>query len=128
VSFVPVSGPATLRPADPPRDSEIEFTASAMPGRSGRVISLPVRAALPVLSRARGEAEAHPSIALLSAAALLATRFVAAGKLTPVADAAPPRWRVDGLEERDGRASGCSPRLGATTISTPTRRAQWCTA
>ncbi|TYL55389.1 DEAD/DEAH box helicase [Nocardioides sp. BGMRC 2183] len=101
MSFVPVSGPATLRPADPPRDSEIEFTASAMPGRSGRVISLPVRAALPVLSRARGEAEAHPSIALLSAAALLATRFVAAGKLTPVADAAPPRWRVDGLEERD---------------------------
>ncbi|WP_231123444.1 DEAD/DEAH box helicase [Nocardioides sambongensis] len=101
MSFVPVSGPALLRAVVPPRESEIEFSAAADSGRRARTISLPVRAALPVLARARDDAEAHPSIALLSGAALLATRFVAAGKLTPVAESDPPQWRVDGLDARD---------------------------
>ncbi|MEQ6902207.1 hypothetical protein ABLM29_13900, partial [Nocardioides sp. YIM 152588] len=96
MSFVPVSGPATFRPAHPPRDGEIEFTDAG-----GRRVSLPVRAALPVLARAREDAEAHPSVALLSGAVLLATRFVGAGKLAPATDADPPHWRIDGLDERD---------------------------
>ena len=77
MSFVPVTGPATFRPADPPRDGTIEFTGER------RAITLPIRAALPVLSRARSQPDVHPSVALLGGAALLAGRFVAAGKLVP---------------------------------------------
>ncbi|TIC82246.1 DEAD/DEAH box helicase [Nocardioides sp. GY 10113] len=95
MGFVPVSGPATFRAANPPRDGEIEFTD----GR--RRIALPMRASLPVLARARTDADAHPSVALLAGAALLATRFVAAGKIAPVVDHERPHWRVEGLDERD---------------------------
>ncbi|MDZ5619541.1 DEAD/DEAH box helicase [Nocardioides sp. HM23] len=95
MSFVPVTGPATFRPADPPRDGTIEFTD----GR--RAIALPIRAALPVLSRARTQADVHPSVALLGGAALLAGRFVAAGKLAPATGIDRPSWRIDGLDERD---------------------------
>jgi len=108
VSFVPVSGPATFLPADPPRDGTIEFTASvdevaratvSRPAR--RTIQLPIRAALPVLSRARTRPDVHPSVALLGSAALLAGRFVAAGKLVPAIGPGRPGWRIDGLDERD---------------------------
>jgi hypothetical protein len=58
---------------------------------------LPVRAAMPVLNRAQRDAEAHPSVSLLSGAMLLATRFVAAGKLAP-ADGV---WHPDRLDQRD---------------------------
>ncbi len=94
VSFVPVTGPATFRAGDPPT---IEFT-DKVPG--ARTIALPVNAALPVLSRAHTRDDAHPSVALLSGAALLALRFVAAGKVAPAPDGA-TGWRVDGLDERD---------------------------
>lgn len=95
MSFVPVTGPATFRPADPPRDGTIEFTDDR------RTIALPIRAALPVLSRARTQADVHPSVALLGGAALLAGRFVAAGKLAPAVGGGRPSWRIDGLDERD---------------------------
>ncbi|WP_183101173.1 DEAD/DEAH box helicase [Nocardioides pelophilus] len=95
MSFVPVTGPATFRPADPPRDGTIEFTDAQ------RAIALPIRTALPVLSRARGRADVHPSVALLGGAALLAGRFIAAGKLVPRAGDGRPGWRIDGLDERD---------------------------
>ncbi len=95
MSFVPVTGPATFRPADPPRDGTIEFTAER------RSVTLPIRAALPVLSRARTEPDVHPSVALLGGAALLAGRFVAAGKLAPAVADGRPSWRIDGLDERD---------------------------
>jgi superfamily II DNA or RNA helicase len=117
VSFVPVTGPATFRPADPPRDGTIEFTAlveEALGRPAGdsahgggvtrperRSIMLPIPAALPVLSRARTEVGVHPSVALLGGAALLAGRFVAAGKLAPAVDTERPSWRIDGLDERD---------------------------
>jgi superfamily II DNA or RNA helicase len=91
VSFVPVSGPATFRPAEPPRDGTIEFTDDR------RTVALPVRAALPVLGRARRSDEVHPSVALIGGAALLATELVAAGKLAP-ADGV---WHLDGLDDRD---------------------------
>ncbi len=95
MSFVPVSGPAVFRPADPPRDGTIEFTGAR------RAITLPIRAALPVLSRARTQEDVHPSVALLGGAALLAGRFVAAGKLAPQTGTDRPSWRIDGLDERD---------------------------
>ncbi|HJQ05454.1 MAG TPA: SNF2-related protein [Nocardioides sp.] len=91
MSFVPLVGPATFRPADPPRESTIEFTGAE------RRVELPVRAALPALSRSRQDPTAHPSVALLAASALLATRLVGAGRIAPVDGA----WRVDGLDERD---------------------------
>ncbi|KRB78378.1 helicase [Nocardioides sp. Root190] len=94
MSFVPVTGPATFTSGDP---ALIEFTS----GDAGaRTISLPVRAALPVLSRAHTRDDAHPSVALLSGAALLGLRLVAAGKVAPARDGA-AGWRVEGLDERD---------------------------
>ncbi|MEV5000219.1 DEAD/DEAH box helicase [Nocardioides sp. LML1-1-1.1] len=94
MSFVPVTGPATFRAGDP---ALIEFT-DAVP--AVRTVALPVRAALPVLSRAHTADGTHPSVALLSGAALLGLRLVAAGKVAPVPDG-PAGWRVDGLDERD---------------------------
>lgn len=94
MSFVPVSGPATFHPAEPARESTIEFTGDR------RAVALPIRAALPVLSKARRSEDAHPSVALLGGAALLASRFVADGKIAPVAGDV-PGWRVDGLDPRD---------------------------
>jgi superfamily II DNA or RNA helicase len=82
VSFVPLTGPATLRAAQTPREGTVEFTDAA---HGGRTIILPIRAALPVLAKARTVDEAHPSVALLAAASLLAMRLVAAGKFEPVA-------------------------------------------
>jgi superfamily II DNA or RNA helicase len=93
VSFVPLTGPATLHAADAPRDGRVEFTDASTTPRS---ITLPIRAALPVLAKARSADEAHPSVALLAAASLLAMRLVAAGKLQPGRGA----WVVS-LEEHD---------------------------
>ena len=95
MSFVPVTGPATFRPADPPRDGTIEFSDAH------RTIALPIRAALPVLSRSRTQPDVHPSVALLGGAALLAGRLVAAGRIAPSDDGGRPGWRIDGLDERD---------------------------
>lgn len=97
MSFVPVSGPATFRSGDE-GEPLIEFT-DAVPPR--RTVALPVRAALPVLSRAHTADGAHPSVALLSGAALLGLRLVAAGKVAPTSGAERPGWRVDGLDDRD---------------------------
>jgi superfamily II DNA or RNA helicase len=91
VSFVPLTGPATLRAAESPRLGVVEFTDDR------RTISLPIRAALPVLAKARVANEAHPSVGLLAAAALLAMRFVAAGKFEP-ADGV---WRLAPLAPDD---------------------------
>ena len=93
MSFVPVTGPATFRAADPPRESVVEFTDDR------RTVSLPIRAALPVLTRARSREDLHPSVSLLSGAALLGMRLVAAGKFAPAG--ASPSWRVAGLDAAD---------------------------
>jgi superfamily II DNA or RNA helicase len=91
-----VTGPATFRAAEPPREGVVEFTD----GR--RTVSLPIRAALPVLTRARSRDDLHPTVGLLAGAALLGMRLVAAGKFAPAAaDAGPPSWRVAGLEPAD---------------------------
>ncbi|MDN7123036.1 DEAD/DEAH box helicase [Nocardioides sp. ChNu-153] len=87
LSFVPLSGPATFRAAEPPRASAVVFT-----GR-GREVELPLRAALPVLTRGQSAPAAHPSVGLLAGAALLAVRMVAAGRFTP--DERTDAWRAD---------------------------------
>ena len=91
MSFVPLSGPATLRTAEAPRDGVVEFTDDR------RTISLPIRAALPVLAKARTDEAAHPSVSLLAAASLLAMHFVAAGKFEP-GDGV---WRLTPLDADD---------------------------
>ena len=93
MSFVPVSGPATFRAADQPREGTVEFTDER------RTVSLPVRGALPVLTRAHAQADVHPSVALLSGAALLGMRLVAAGRFGP--DETGTRWQVAGLDAAD---------------------------
>lgn len=93
MSFVPVTGTATFRAADPPRESVVEFSDER------RTVALPMRAALPVLTKARGRDDVHPSIGLLSGAVLLGMRLVAAGKFEP-ADGA-ESWRVTPLEADD---------------------------
>jgi hypothetical protein len=71
VSFVPLQGQATWVPQHPPRDSEVEFTGPA------RTIRMPMRGAIPVLTRAMRVDDAHPSVGLLSGATLLAMKLVA---------------------------------------------------
>lgn len=77
MSFVPLVGPATFRAADPPRESLVAFTGA------GRTVELPMRAALPVLTRAQARDDAHASIGLLAGAALLGVRMVAGGRFEP---------------------------------------------
>ena len=93
MSFVPVSGPATFRAGEQPRDGTVEFSDER------RTVSLPMRGALPVLTRAHSQADVHPSVALLSGAALLGMRLVAAGRFAP--DETGTRWQVSGLDASD---------------------------
>ncbi|MFB9315322.1 DEAD/DEAH box helicase [Nocardioides plantarum] len=91
MSFVPVTGVATFRAAVPPRDSVVEFSDER------RTVALPMRAALPVLTKVRGRDDVHPSVGLLSGAVLLGMRLVADGKFEPGEGA----WRIAPLDERD---------------------------
>lgn len=86
-----MTGPATFRPAEPPREGVVEFTDEK------RTVALPIRAALPVLTKARVRDDLHPSVSLLSGAALLGMRIVAAGKFAPAGD----HWRAAGLDRDD---------------------------
>ncbi|GAA5140678.1 DEAD/DEAH box helicase [Nocardioides marinquilinus] len=91
MSFVPVTGAATFRAADPPRDGVVEFSDDR------RTVALPIRAALPVLARARGRDDVHPSVGLLAGAVLLGMRLVAAGHLEP----GERGWRIGRLDADD---------------------------
>ncbi|MDX3640132.1 DEAD/DEAH box helicase [Streptomyces sp. MB09-02B] len=78
------------------------------PGNSGvrritvPVVSLPVRAALPVLTRARAASGAHRSTAFWGAAALLALQFAARGLLLPgVTASGHDAWRAGPLRVED---------------------------
>jgi superfamily II DNA or RNA helicase len=96
LSFVPVTGPATFRAADPPREGVVEFSDDR------RTLALPMRAALPVLTRALrrpDDEEVHPSVGLLAGAALLGMQLVAAGKFEPAGGA--PHWRATLLDSHD---------------------------
>jgi SNF2 family DNA or RNA helicase len=93
VSFVPLHGPATLEPRDPARDSEVLFTGPR------REIRLPMRGALPVLTRALRADDAHESVTLLAAATMLALKLVAADQVgrSGSGDA----WQVGPLADSD---------------------------
>ncbi|MEV6380485.1 DEAD/DEAH box helicase [Streptomyces sp. NPDC051773] len=66
------------------------------------VVSLPVHAALPVLTRARAGTGAHRSTAFWGAAALLALRFAARGLLLPgVTAGGQDAWRAGPLRAED---------------------------
>ena len=93
MSFVPVTGSATLRAADPPRESVVAFSDDR------RTVELPIKAALPVLTKARGRDDVHPSVGLLSGAVMLGMRLVAAGKFEPAAGGG--SWRVAPLDADD---------------------------
>ncbi|MCX6394972.1 MAG: DEAD/DEAH box helicase [Propionibacteriales bacterium] len=93
MSFVPLQGPATIHLADPPRDSEIEFSGPR------RVIRLPMKGAIPVLTRALRVEDAHASVALLGAATMMAMKFVAAGQLRRADDGG--SWQVGPLPATD---------------------------
>ncbi len=110
MSFVPLQGPAVLVPHDPPRESEVEFSGPA------RTVRLPVRGAIPVLTRAGRVADAHPSVGLLSGATLLAMKLVAAGRVR-LADTG-DSWRAGPLEPADHdrvRALAAARPLAGTT-------------
>jgi superfamily II DNA or RNA helicase len=92
VSFVPVTGPATFEAVEPARDSVVVFTDDH------RTVSLPIRAALPVLTRAHQRDDAHPTVGLLAGAVLLAMRMVAAGKIEPDQRAG---WQIAELDADD---------------------------
>ena len=93
MSFVPLQGRATWVPQHPPRVSEIEFSGPT------RTIRMPMRGAIPVLTRAIRVEDAHPSVGLLSGATLLAMKLVAAGRirLSETGDS----WRVGPLQPED---------------------------
>ena len=93
MSFVPLQGRATWVPQHPPRDSEVEFSGPT------RTIRLPMRGAIPVLTRAMRVDDAHPSVGLLSGATLLAMKLVAAGRvrLSETGES----WRVGPLHPDD---------------------------
>jgi superfamily II DNA or RNA helicase len=111
VSFVPLQGRATWVPNHPPRLSEIEFSGPA------RTIRMPMRGAIPVLTRAIRVEDAHPSVGLLSGATLLAMKLVAAGRirLSETGDS----WRVGPLQPEDDdrlRALATARAHGDTTV------------
>jgi superfamily II DNA or RNA helicase len=73
--------------------SEVEFSGPS------RTIRMPMRGAIPVLTRAIRVEDAHPSVGLLSGATLLAMKLVAAGRvrLSESGDS----WRVGPLQPED---------------------------
>jgi superfamily II DNA or RNA helicase len=116
---------AVFLPADPPRASRIAFwrpdgthpapghdaageLAVALPGPDGAVrvrdvpaVILPVKAALPVLTRARA-ANADPAAACWGAAAVLALQLAARGRLLPgLSPADHDAWRLGPLGTAD---------------------------
>ncbi|WP_370250309.1 DEAD/DEAH box helicase [Nocardioides sp.] len=82
MGFVPLTGPAAWEPGPPgsARQSTVTFTGG------GREVPMQMRAAVPILARARRQDDLHPTVSLLSGAVLLAMKVVAEGRLAPDAD------------------------------------------
>ncbi|MFI2708138.1 SNF2 helicase-associated domain-containing protein, partial [Nocardioides sp. CER28] len=74
MSFLPLTGPAVLTVGSRPRDGSVTFRDDR------RSVSLPIVAAVPVLTKALAREATHPSVGLLGASAHFALRLVAAGK------------------------------------------------
>ena len=88
-----MTGTARFRAGEPPREGQVEFSDDR------RTISLPIRGAIPVLTKAHARDDLHPSVALLSGAALLGMQLVAAGKFRP--DPSGASWQVSDLDAAD---------------------------
>jgi superfamily II DNA or RNA helicase len=93
VGFVPVTGTAVLKPGEPPREGVVEFSDDR------RTVALPIRAALPILTKAHALDDLHPSVRLLTSSALLGLRLVAAGRI----ESAGSHWRLGDLDGDDQR-------------------------
>ncbi len=120
---------AVFEAADPPREATLAFydpLADRLPdvgdpgdltvalARGGSVakhtvpaVRMPVRAAMPVLTRARSDPQAHPAAAFWGAAGLLALHLVARGRLLPGVSAAGfDAWRIGPLDTEDADRIG----------------------
>lgn len=111
---------------DPPREGSVAFwtpgadgppegagepgeltvaVADADGGVSARtvpVLRVPVRDAVPMLGRARGDGAAHPSAAFWGAVTLVALQLVARGRILPgVSESGFDAWRVGPLDPQD---------------------------
>lgn len=70
--------------------------------RTVPVLRVPVREAVPMLGRVRGDGAAHPSAAFWGAATLVALQLVARGRLLPGVSAGDfDAWRVGPLDPQD---------------------------
>ncbi|WP_329162869.1 DEAD/DEAH box helicase [Streptomyces anulatus] len=132
---------AVFVPADPARTGRIAFwnpdgsTPSDTPGtlseltvvgtdlrpRTVTALCLPVRDALPVLTRARAVADASPATAFWGAAALLALQLVARGLLLPgLSRTDHDAWRIGPLSAEDlGRIRELAASMPPTAHPTP---------
>lgn len=82
--------------------SELTVVGSDLRRRTVSALHLPVRDALPVLTRARTDAQASPATAFWGAAGLLALQFVARGLLLPgLSPTDHDAWRVGPLSAQD---------------------------
>lgn len=86
----------------------VETLAVALPDGDGVAlvevtgVVVPVREALPALTRARADAHTHPAVAFWGAAAVLAFQFVARGLLPPgLSPSDHGAWRVGPLSTED---------------------------
>ncbi|WP_240653617.1 SNF2-related protein [Streptomyces sp. AcE210] len=140
---------AVFVPGDPAREGSVAFwrpdggrpphteggtseeLSLAVPGDTGAeresvpAVLLPVRAALPVLTRARATAQAHPTAVFWGAASVLALQFAARGLLLPGLTATDhDAWRAGPLRtedlERVGElAAAMPPEAHATPLDGP---------
>ncbi|MFU0442403.1 DEAD/DEAH box helicase [Streptomyces sp. BG2AG] len=113
VAFVPADPPRTgliafwnqdgdAPPGPPGAAAELTVTGADLRRRTVPALHLPVREALPVLTRARADGQASPSAAFWGAAALLGLQFVARGLLLPgVSPTDRDAWRVGPLGAAD---------------------------
>ncbi|MFE6807014.1 SNF2-related protein [Streptomyces sp. NPDC057681] len=140
---------AVFVPGDPAREGRVAFwrpdgggpphteagtpeeLSLAVPGDTGAeresvpAVLLPVRAALPVLTRARATAQAHPTAVFWGAASVLALQFAARGLLLPgLTPTDHDAWRAGPLRaedlERVGElAAAMPPEAHATPLAGP---------
>ncbi|MFI1226710.1 MULTISPECIES: DEAD/DEAH box helicase [unclassified Streptomyces] len=109
--------------------SELTVVEADLRPRTVSALHLPVRDALPVLTRARAVADASPATAFWGAAALLALQFVARGLLLPGLSATDhDAWRIGPLNAEDLErirelAASMPPTAHATPVPDPTTNA-----
>ncbi|MFD7182859.1 SNF2-related protein [Streptomyces sp. NPDC059904] len=140
---------AVFLPGDPAREGRVAFwrpdgegpphteagtpeeLSLAVPGDTGAeresvpAVLLPVRAALPVLTRARASVEAHPTAVFWGAASVLALQFAARGLLLPgLTPTDHDAWRAGPLRAEDlarvgELAAAMPPEAHATPLDGP---------